>query len=41
MKIIKLLIATAIIAIVVGSCRTKKCPGYGEVRNDNQIEMRA
>jgi len=29
MKIVKLIIAAAIIAALLGSCRSKLCPGYG------------
>ena len=36
MKIIKLIIATAILVTLLGACRSKLCPGYGELENDNQ-----
>ena len=35
MKTIKLIIAAAILAILFGSCRSKLCPGFGELENDN------
>ena len=42
MKIIKLVIAAAILVTLLGSCRSKLCPGYGELKNDNQkIEQQA
>ena len=36
MKIIKLIIAAMVLATLLGSCRSKLCPGYGELKNDNQ-----
>ncbi len=36
MKIIKLVIAAAIFATLLGSCRSKLCPGYGQSENNNQ-----
>ena len=35
MKTIKLIIAAAILATLLGPCRSKLCPGYGELENDN------
>jgi outer membrane murein-binding lipoprotein Lpp len=39
MKIIKLIIAAAILATLLGSCRSKLCPGYGELENDNNQKI--
>ncbi len=36
MKIIKLIIAATILATLLGSCKSKKCPGYGELNDNNQ-----
>ena len=36
MKTVKLIIAAAILATLLGSCRSQLCPGYGELKNDNQ-----
>jgi len=39
MKIIKLVIAAAILATLLGSCRSKLCPGYGESKIDNEQKV--
>jgi len=42
MKIVKLIIAVAVLATILGSCRSKLCPGYGELETDDQkIEQQA
>jgi len=37
MKTTKLIIAAvALTALLLGSCRSKPCSGYGELKNNNQ-----
>lgn len=36
MKIIKLVIAAAALMAVMGSCKSKTCPGYGEAQQETQ-----
>jgi len=36
MKTTKLIIATIVLVALLGSCRSKPCSGYGELKNDNQ-----
>lgn len=42
MKAIKLIIAAATLMALMGSCKSKTCPGYGEAQqNAQQIEANA
>lgn len=42
MKITKLIIAAIVLVALLGSCKSKLCPGYGELKNDNQkVEQQA
>lgn len=42
MKAIKLIIAAAALIALMGSCKSKTCPGYGEAQqNAQQTEVNA
>ncbi|HOI27319.1 MAG TPA: hypothetical protein PLN63_01810 [Paludibacteraceae bacterium] len=36
MKAIKFILVAATLIALMGSCKSKACPGYGEVQNDQQ-----
>ena len=42
MKIARFIVAAATLALLLGSCKAKTCPGYGEIQNDSvKIEQKA
>lgn len=42
MKLVKVIIAAAMLLAFMGSCKQQLCPGYGELNNETQqVEERA
>lgn len=41
MKVVRMAVAAAVMALLFASCKTQTCPGYGEAESNQTVEQNA